>query len=488
MRPNYKSVILFLFLTQNIFSATLQDLENSNLNINTQDFKLNTEDCISEVRALKKTYSNFAPSENEILEIKRDTFPLLSNFFKARVKIHHLLSQISKNCVEEVRSLFREMRATEDMIGVLGYQDTQISSKQIKFQDQGIPIIEASKYHPYQTTVENFKFQKGDIIITKGVSMLSSTISSIATEPSLFSHIVFLFQDPKNLNFGTIESYVGLGVDLYPLDFALKNENARLLVLRAKDQSLTVRAHDYIYERVKKSIESGQRISYDYRQDFSNNESLSCEEIAYDAFNTASNGQFKLPYVYSDVNLNDKKFLKSSGLKGGNNMLPADMEVDPRFEIVLDWTDYRLIRENWHKDATMRAVISWINDKNYQLSNTFISSVGKLLWSTRKIDFLWPLSAKLLGISKDFEVGVPGNGIALLSNLNTLEEYLLPTLNREDQNFLNQNGRWMTFLELSKTLEKIRSNDEYNFMHQRKNYFHYFFRNPEVKIDYLHRN
>jgi len=473
-----KLLTIALFLNFSIIHILSATTFNQLLQIQTE---LSSEHCQEQVQTLTSLFKNYIPNKEDIELYSQDTTILLEQFFQARMAIHRKLESLPQRCIQDIKGLYREMRKVEDHIGVLGYKDIQLSPKEIDFNKQATPLIEGNKFRPYFKNMQNVQLLPGDIMITKGVSIISSTISNMSIEPSVFSHIVYVYQDADRA-LGTIESYIGKGVQLFPLDVALKNENARILVLRAKDRSLAQKAHRYIYERVKKSIEDHQTIHYDYKLDFSDNTSLSCEEIAYDAFNVASLGKFKIPFASSYVYLKDKKFLKSSGLRDGENMLPSDMEVDPRFEVVLDWTDYRLIRDNHRKDALLKAIFSWINKKNYQMNNTFTSSLGKILWSTRQISFLWPLASRLTGIPKDFEPQVPGTGIAFISNLKALESALLPKLEIADRNFFSKHGRYMLEAEMISLLENIRQEDEWMFSHKRKNDFHYFFRSPDLKI------
>ncbi len=449
-------------------------------NTQIQNLELNNANCVDEFLKIKRFYQNWKPSGIAQSELIEQTPDVLRSMFVTRVSLHDQLPQLSTQCVASMRGLFRVMREVEDSIGVHGYQDAQLNAADLKFNQQPVPLVEYKKYRPYQLNVRTFQFQKGDIMITKGVSMISSTISGLPKEPSLFSHIAFVFQDDETGVLGTIESYIGIGVKLYPMNEALLNENARILVLRPKDQALAKASHDYMYNRVKLAIKSNQHIHYDYKQNFSDNTTLSCEEIAYDAFNQGSSGQVKIPWSQSVVDLKDEKFLSSAGLVKGENMLPADMEVDPRFEIVLDWTDYRLMRDSARKDAIMREAVSWINEKNYVMYNTFQAVLGKILWGTREIDFLWPMSSKLMGVPVDYEKDVPAAGVAMMANLRVLGSYLLPAVAKLDLAYFYKNHVWMTMTELRTAVEKLRADDEDKYVQNRRSEFHYFFRKPKT--------
>ena len=296
-------------------------------------------------------------------------------------------------------------------------------------------------------------------MITKGVSFVSSTISEVASPQSLFSHIVFVHVDKTTKEIVTIESYVGKGVGIYPIDEALKNENARILVLRAKNTELASLAADYMYDRVMKLKAEHKFIPYDYDLDFSDNSKLSCEEVAYDSFKTASNGTIILPENMSEITLNDPNFLKRLGLKRGKMMVPADMETDSRFDIVLDWTDYRLMRDSWRKDAVLGEMFRWVQDYKYIIHENLTSEAARIIWSTRNIPGLWQMMSKLAGLPQDFTKDVPSLTIATMASLKTIGHILFPEVAKSDALYFAQNKTWMSTSMLRKSLDDFRKTE-----------------------------
>ena len=459
-------------------NATLTQVNQSLSSLQSQASALNSENCMAPLKAANRTFGDWMPERAELKALKNQGPDLLKKSFETRLSLHAQIEKLSPVCVSELRDLFRNLRASEDIIGVMFYGDRQISAESIDYTKQPVPLKDTASYRPYffNPKFGAFQFQKSDLMVTKGISVVSSAISSIAKQPSLFSHIAYVYQDTKTQNFGTIEGYIGKGIDFYTMKEALINENARILVLRPKDQATAERGHDYMFNRVQRAFASGKKISYDYGMDFQNNETLSCEEVAYDAFNTASRGQMQIPYSSSRINVNDKNFLKGAGLKNGPLMLPADMELDPRFDIVLDWTDYRVMRDNWRKDAVLSEILRWINEEEYILSNHYTASLGELFWMTRNIPVLWPLSARITGIPKDYEKQVPGEGVGLMANLRVLGPAIMGHLTKADQAFFTKRGRWMSRKELREQVNTIRKADSELYDLGRRNDFHFFFR------------
>ncbi len=427
--------------------------------VSTREIK--SENCEGELGNLIRDYQLMTPQNIDLTVLKNDGQLILDQSFKARIALHSLLEVMPRSCKMKLKELNLLMRASEDYVGILFYNDPQISASSIKFDEQPVPIMENAAYHPYHVGIgldasSKFEFKNGDIMITKGVSFVSSTISEIAHPRSLFSHIVFVHVDKKTKEVTTLESYVGKGVGIYKIEDALKNENARILVLRSRDSELASRAADYMFEKVTELKKKNKIIPYDYQLDFSDNSKLSCEEVVYDSFKQVSNGNVILPEAMSQITMVDEKFLKRVGLKKGAMMTPADMETDSRFDIVLDWTDYRLMRDSWRKDAILGEMFRWIDEYNYQIHENLSSIAAKAIWSTRYIPKLWGMLAKLSGIPKDFTKDVPSLTISTMASLKTIGGIMLPIIEKVDEEYFAKNGKWMSTDMLREALEKFR--------------------------------
>jgi hypothetical protein len=424
---------------------------------------INPQNCSEELDKLITFYSE-APSALDLVDVKNRGQEILDKSFEARLALHSMLDILPKECKSKLKQVYLKMRMTDDFVGVHHYPDKQISADTIKYQEQPVPVYEPEAYRPFHVgkgidASKKFEFKNGDIMITKGISFVSSTISELAAPKSLFSHIVFVHVDEKTKEVTTIESYVGRGVSIFPIDEALKNENARILVLRAKDQALASKAADYMFEKVQSLKAKKKFIPYDYELNFADNTRLSCEEVAYDSFKQVSGGSFVVPEIESEITLNDAKFLKRVGVKKGPMMVPTDMETDSRFEIVLDWTDYRVLRDSWRKDALLGEMFRWIDQYEYRIYENTTSIAAKVIWSTRYIPGVWGMMSKISGIPKDFTKDVPSLTISTMASLKGIGGPLLKAAKTADEEFFAKNGRWMTSEELRSALDEYRKTD-----------------------------
>lgn len=425
---------------------------------------LNPDTCLEILSHLADTYNDISAEKVSLDQMKIEGEQILNENFEARLALHSMVEVFPDQCRLKLKELFTNMRATDDFVGVHFYNDLQLQAESIKFEEQPVPIYEHESYHPYHLGFgidpkSKFEFKNGDIMITKGVSFVSSTISEIGVPHSLFSHIVFIHVDQKTKEVTTIESYVGKGVGIYPIIDALRNENSRILVLRPRNFELASRAADYMYDRVRKLEAQKKVIPYDYDLDFSDNSKLSCEEVAYDAFKTVSNGNFILPETMSDVTMNDANFLKRIGINSGKMMVPADMETDSRFDIVLDWTDYRLMRDSWRKDAVLGEMLRWIVDYKYAIHENLNSIAARAIWSTRYIPGVWGMLSKLSGIPKDFAKDVPPITIATMASLKSIGSVLLPEVKNFDEEYFQKNKVWPSSSMIRKDLDDFRKTE-----------------------------
>lgn len=422
--------------------------------------EINPQNCQSELDGLIASYAA-VPATLNIEAAKSQGQEILDQSFDARMAIHSMLDVLPVECKKKVKDLYLNMRAAEDYVGIHFYPDPQISADTIKYQEEPVPVYEADKYRPYHVgkgidPKAKFEFKNGDIMITKGISFVSSTISELASPKSLFSHIVFVHVHEETKVVTTIESYVGKGVSIFPIEEALKNENARILVLRPKDSVLAAKAANYMYDKVKKLQSQKKFIPYDYELNFADNSKMSCEEVAYDAYKTASEGKMIIPEHESEILLQDEKFLKRVGVKPGSMMVPTDMETDSRFDIVLDWTDYRVMRDSWRKDALLGEMFRWIGEYDFRIHEDLTSIASRVIWSTRYIPGLWGMMSKISGIPKDFTKDVPGITISTIASLKTIGGEMLPVVTKADQEYFEKNGRWMTTADLRKVLDEYR--------------------------------
>jgi hypothetical protein len=413
------------------------------------------EHCVSYLSQLEKKIDELDLKTYELNKVIDDSETIAQNSWGVRLKLHQRLPEFNEACAIQVQSNFRQLRFIEEYLLELNRKVTHLNPSEIDFQKQPIPIKNSRPYYVFNTGERNY-FKSGDLFITRGVSFLSSMIARLGDRPGQFSHIVMAYKDPERKRLRTIESYVGVGVDFYDLDFALKNENARLLWLRSKDGNLGVRAGNQIGTHVKKILDRSKKIKYDYILDFDNPETMSCAEVSQVAFEKASGGRIKLPYYPSKIVSND--ITKRLKFAPGTTFSPSDMEIDPRFEIIGEFRDLRLTRDSRQKDAIMTSILKWIEKDNYVLKDSFNSAMaGGVIYDVRRT-FLWPLVQKFLKLD-DFSEEIPRNMLRTVALINEVGEILLKELKERDLDYEQKYGIPMTYMDFYRYLEELRARD-----------------------------
>ncbi|MBO9666485.1 MAG: hypothetical protein J7501_06685 [Bdellovibrio sp.] len=413
------------------------------------------------------------PYSNE--DLKAGGASILNHLWDLRLATHQNLPTMSTKCVLQTRSLFHVIREHEDYVGDFVYSAKALDPAKIDFQKQPVPIFDRSSYAPYLVRQDvddsKFQFHSGDLMLARGISFFSAIISQISDNKSEFSHVVFMNQDERSGKINTVESYIGSGVDSYEINFALKNENARLLVLRPKDAALgKVAARDAM-------ISAEKKIGYDYKMDFADYSKMSCVEVVRAAYDRASQGQVVVPQNPANIQISSKDFLDKLGMRNGEMITPDDLEVDPRFDLVLDWRDYRIIRDSRYKDAILNEMIRWVNELRYEFHDTTKSLIAKNILLPSRSTRLWPLVQKLTG-SPNLDPNLPKQTLGVMLVLNQIGESLLNQVTQADNDYIAKLGRPMTNMQLRQTLNKLREEDLARFKRHQRTSIHYALRPP----------
>lgn len=420
----------------------------------------NSKICMSYLGSLEKSIDGMDLKLLPLEDLKNQAQRISDNSWRIRSILHSRLSEFDKECVYQIQANFRQFRFIEDYLLEMAHQVEHLSPSQIDFQKQPVPMLDATPGFYVTRTTEagkDLKFEDGDMLVTRGVSFLSGMIARLGSRSTQFSHIVFVHKDDKTQALKTIESYVGIGVAFYDFDFALKNENARILWLRSKDKVLAKNAANKISDLVKSRLESKNPIKYDYELNFNDPTTMSCAEVSQVAYEMASDGKFKIPY-YPNLIMGAESLVSRLKIAPGPTYEPGDMEIDPRFELMGEFQDLRLTRDSRQKDAIMSEVFRWMNHYSYQLVDSSKSKLaGGVIWKVRRT-FLWPLVKKALKLD-DFSKEIPSNMLSTVTLINQIGEVLVEEMKAQDLAFEKKHGMPMSAIDMAQALEAYRQAD-----------------------------
>lgn len=435
-------------------SDLLQASEDILVDVEDHQFPKN---CVPYLKELEKRIDALDVKSLPVSTLSADAEKITKNSWLIRSALHARLAEVDKDCAIQMQSSFRQFRFVEDYLLEQSRKVSHLTPKDVDFQNQPIPIWDNSVPFYEFRSQNSPKLEPGDLLITRGLSFLSGMIARLGTRATQFSHVVMVAEDPKTKELRTIESYVGVGVAFYNMDYALKNENVRILWLRARDRNLARTAASQMSKLLQDRNDSKDPIKYDYELNFSDPKAMSCAEVSYVAFLMASRNQFKLPYYPNEI-AGARSIIERLKLEEGETYTPGDMEIDPRFELMGEFQDLRLTRDSRQKDAIMTALFDWMVKKDYELKDNMKSRMaGTVIYNIRRT-FMWPMVKKLLKLD-DFSKEVPRNMIRTVAILNQLGENLLIELKARDLAYEKKYGVPMSYMDFYRELEDMRISD-----------------------------
>ena len=432
-----------------------------------------TQKCEDQLSSLKGALDKNDVSEMANEELIAEGPQLLRTFWDLRLKLHGSLPALDKSCVLKVRTLFHTLRDAEDFVGEILHHKIAKDPKYVDFQKEAIPIYNRSAYPPFLIKagldLPQFEFKSGDIVLARGISFFSAIITQLSNNRSHFSHSFVLSVDPETKKIRSVESYVGENVQSYDINYALRNENVRLMVLRPRDPEMGIRAAKFAMELADKNVR------YDYKMDFDDANEMSCVEVPVYSYKKASDGSLQIPLYPAQVDHRNKRFLENLGIKPGDFITPDDLETDPRFELVLDWSDPGLIRNSRYKDAVLSEVVRWSDELDYQFHESFKTFLATRVLLPLKNSFLAPLMS-WIPFLPTVDAHIPRETLSAMTALDEVSQKLLDEVKKADQEFFSKNKRPLTKRQLREFLAALQVQDLKSYQAGKKSIFHQIFR------------
>ena len=219
------------------------------------------------------------------------------------------------------------------------------------------------------------------------------------------------------------------------------------------------RAAEKIYEHVEASRKPfNRRILYDFTMRLDDKRRLFCSKLVHRAFHIASDGAVKLPAFPTHIGLRNRDFIDRIGVKADVTFAPGDVDVEPDFDLVAEWQDYRETSNIRLQDFTMDKVFEWMDGYNYRFKETW------LVWF---VSIFGCVAARLSDDAKDLISGVvpkiPINmrrkTIATVAMLHKTAEPIYHELQKLERECIAETGRPMHGDEIFAHLERIRARE-----------------------------
>lgn len=390
---------------------------------------------------------------------------IIENLFKIRLVLHEKLRKFDRDgnlgvkCIDSIREANQFIRFAEEyLIEWAGFKDglTELEEK------AGKPLSFFSVEKPHKMVNEkefgnDYELKTGDVLVIRGNANVSAMIARLGDEESIFSHSAIVGEDEKEGKKYVVEALIPKGLIVTPLDkWLIETRDARVAVYRYEHSTISKKAGQEIYKHTKGMLDKGVTAGYDFAMDESDRTMFFCSEVAQYAYWLASNKEVLLPkYRTAACKLRTStSFFDDMGIKTeGSLFSPADIEVDPRFELVVDYRDVsenRLLNAR-RKDAVLQSIYQWMTQEQNRYN----------FYSSPKYFFLATLAktARQLGYKSElFPKHIPFNTLETLLRYEDLSSILLKNLEELEKNKLAGSPS-MSFKDLMTANEKLRKDD-----------------------------
>lgn len=354
-----------------------------------------------------------------------------------------------------LRDVFRIMRYATDMLGELniGYKRmgrTGWGRKAFTGTDHNTHV------HPQYYNGVDIPFQSGDVLLMRGSAFNSAAIARIGDVDTQFSHLSMIHID-ENGRASVVESLIEDGAVITPLEQALDCGCGRSVLYRCKDPDLAARAADEIFERVNKSQSPlGGRIVYDFTMELDGYEKLFCSKLVRQAYDMASNSETLVPAFPTRLTMQNRDFFDRIGVTVDETFAPGDIDIDPRFDLVAEWQDYRLTSTLRLQDMLMTKLLEWMERYGYVFEEDTVIRLIALLG--RGSSFLSDDARSLIaGVVPKVPRNMSRRVVATIAMLHKTGEDLLDPLDALEQDTIQMTGRPLHPRDIFEHLERVRA-------------------------------
>lgn len=339
------------------------------------------------VRNLTGVYQSLRDLDIGRYDAKRlaDDAPLLiDQLFQTRIALRERIGEwnargfLVPEMQKALRDVFRIMRYGGDMLGEMGIGFRRLPADGrllTAFTGRDTNTLVNARF----VTGSNLPFKSGDVILMRGRAHNSAAIARIGDIDSQYSHVGIVYVDPHGEHW-MIEVLIESGGNVTPLAEALNHGLGRAILMRHRDAALAARAAYIAHEHVKHSLSRyGKPILYDFTMKMDGYKRLFCSKLIRLAFDKASEGRVMLSTFQTRLDMKNSDFFDRIGVLANATFAPGDMELEPDFDIVAEWQDYRVTAELRHQDMVMDKLFEWMDAHKMTFKETFLIHLIALL-------------------------------------------------------------------------------------------------------------
>ena len=319
----------------------------------------------------------------DLKDIRGNAPVLIQTLFNFRAAIRkkalqwHEVAGLTQSLQHSTKRAISLTRYASDIIGELA-----------QFQKStDINVFEGGHPNTVTASTKGYQLKTGDVLLFRGQLHNSAAIARIGDTNALFSHAAIVYYNEKIRKFQLLESLIETGVVIQDLEEVLTHNIGRVTVLRYKgSEAIAERAAKLAYEKANSVIvNTGKPIPYDFTMLIKSEngkdpyDEMYCSEFVRFAYDKATNGDLLLPTYPSQINMKNDDFLKQVGVKAKWVFAPADMLLEPDFQIIADWSNYHKTSEIRLKDMMMDKIFEWMETRDLKFKKLFVASIIKFI-------------------------------------------------------------------------------------------------------------
>ena len=223
-----------------------------------------------------------------------------------------------------------------------------------------------------------------------------------------------------------------------------------------RDTELAARASRSMFDTVLQSRSRfARRIHYDFTMRLDDRRPMFCAKLVRNAFLMGSGGAVKLPTYPTHIVMKNRDFLDRIGVKTDETFAPADIDLEPRFDLVAEWQDYRETSNIRLQDFTMDKVFEWMETYNMRFQETF--AIRLVSWLGRFSAHFSDGAKKVLeGLFPRVPINMKRKTVAAVAMLHRTAEPIYHELQDREAQCIAETGRPMHGNEIFAELERIR--------------------------------
>lgn len=406
--------------------------------------------------------------KHEILAVRPAAHEILRAIFEFRMALldqvegWHEKGLVSHEAQANLRAILRDARYGADMMGelALGYHPLADGEQTLTgfTGDDSNTLVNpkfAGEIQSGNGSNGGISFRTGDVLLVRGQRHNSAAIARIGDVDSQFSHVGLIYIDRHGEPW-VVEALIEVGATINPLSEALGHGLSRAVLLRHKDWQLAERAADIIHDRVQKSKKFyRRRIPYDFSMRLEGYRKLFCAKLIREAFDKATRGKYLLPTFKTRLDMKNRDFLNRIGVGTVETFAPADLEIEPDFDVVAEWRDYRATSDSRLQDLLMDKIFEWMEERDYRFKPDF---------TIRLVSLLGRLSSHLSEGAKEMIEDVvptvprnmPAKTIGAIAMLHQTAQPIFLALKLQERDSIQKSGRPLSEDEIRRRIEFFR--------------------------------